>query len=130
MLSTRLLPGGAPILRWAVIRRLPVYVHGRSYASAGCQILRHATRPSTFDATQFCDVSYDPAQVGIQTWAWEFGDGGTAADLCPTHRYSADGEYTAKLTITTFDGRTASTSQAIPVQTPRRGDHRTTGAGE
>jgi len=73
--------------------------------------------PSVFDTVQFYDASYDPAGVGIASQAWDFGDGTTAEFCCPTHRYAADGDYTVALTVTTFDGRVASTSQVVPVRT-------------
>lgn len=73
--------------------------------------------PSIFDTTQFVDQSYDPAQIGIESWSWDFGDGGTATGCCPTHQYSADGDRTVKLTVTTHDGRTSSTSQVVDVRT-------------
>jgi PKD repeat protein len=73
--------------------------------------------PSTFDTVQFFDESSDPGNVGW-TRAWDFGDGTTSTAFDPTHRYAADGDYTATLTITTFDGRTASAPpQVIHVKT-------------
>jgi hypothetical protein len=73
--------------------------------------------PSIFDTMQFADGSYDPAGVGIASESWSFGDGGAASGCCPTHRYGADGDYAVKLTVTTGDGRTASKTQTIHVQT-------------
>jgi PKD repeat protein len=75
--------------------------------------------PSTFDTVQFYDQSSDPAQVGLSSEVWDFGDGTTAANpgCCPAHRYSADGAYKVTLTVTTSDGRTASTSQDVVVKT-------------
>ena len=73
--------------------------------------------PSSFDNVQFSDQSYDPGQAGIQSEAWTFGDGGSGTGCCPTHRYAKDGDYTARLTVTTPDGRTASTTQKVHVQT-------------
>ncbi len=73
--------------------------------------------PSVFDTIQFFDFSFDPGEVGIQSQAWDFGDGATATGCCPTHRYAADGDYTVQLTVTTFDGRTASASQIVQVRT-------------
>lgn len=87
--------------------------------------------PSVFDVVQFFDTSFDPAQVGIDSYAWEFGDGATSTERSPAHGYAADGDYTVKLTVTTSDERTASTTQVVHVQThdvaivsldvPRRG---------
>jgi len=73
--------------------------------------------PSTFDMVQFYNNSWDPAEVGFQTTAWDFGDGGTSSDWSPTHQYAQDGDYTVNLTVTTYDGRTASTKQTVRVQT-------------
>ena len=72
--------------------------------------------PSIFDTIEFVDFSTDPF-VGIQSSVWDFGDGATAQGCCPTHRYVADGDYTVQLTVTTFDGRIASTSQLVQVRT-------------
>jgi PKD domain len=73
--------------------------------------------PSVFDIVQFFDTSFDPANVGIQTRQWDFGDGSSATGLFGQHRYSADGDYTAKLTATTFDGRSASATTVVRVRT-------------
>jgi PKD repeat protein len=73
--------------------------------------------PSVFDVVQFFDFSFDPGGVGIASQAWDFGDGATGTGPSPTHQYAADGDYTVQLTVTTFDGRTASTSQTLQVRT-------------
>jgi PKD repeat protein len=73
--------------------------------------------PSVFDTVQFFDISSDPGQAGFQAEAWNFGDGTTGTGSFPTHRYTADGDYTAELTVTTVDGRTASASQIVHVST-------------
>jgi hypothetical protein len=73
--------------------------------------------PSAFDAVQFLSQSQDPAQVGIASQAWDFGDGATSTAGSPTHTYGADGDYTVKLTVTTHDGRTATGSQVVHVET-------------
>ncbi len=73
--------------------------------------------PSIFDMIQFYDVSRDPAGAGIASRAWSFGDGATATDRYPTHQYAHDGDYTVGVTVTTPDGRTASTSQVVQVRT-------------
>lgn len=70
-----------------------------------------------FDTVSFYNASYDPAGAGIQGAAWDFGDGTNSAELYPSHQYAKDGDYTVRLTVTTVDGRTASTSIAIHIQT-------------
>jgi PKD repeat protein len=66
---------------------------------------------------QFQDMSFDPAQLGIASQAWDFGEGTTGSGAFPTHRYAADGVYTVGLTVATHDGRTACTSQILRVKT-------------
>jgi hypothetical protein len=73
--------------------------------------------PSTFDTVQFFGSAFDPFGVGIQTESWSFGDGATAAGCCPLHRYAADGDYQVKYTVTTFDGRSASSTITAQVRT-------------
>jgi PKD repeat protein len=75
------------------------------------------TDPSSFDNVQFFDSSSDPGGVGIQSQSWKFGDGTIGVGCCPTHRYTTDGNYTTELTVTTFDGRSATISQVISVRT-------------
>jgi PKD domain len=101
------------------------------YGSTSIQLQLVATPPpnaaigyypsdaTSFDTVQFYDQSNDPGQVGFSSTSWEFGDGGSAANpgCCPTHRYFADGDYTVKLTVTTSDGRTASTTRIVQVRT-------------
>jgi hypothetical protein len=101
------------------------------YGSTGMQLQLVATPPptaalsyypsdpSSFDTIQFYDQSYDPGQVGFASTSWTFGDGGSASSpgCCPSHRYLADGDYTVRLTVTTNDGRTASTTRLVQVRT-------------
>jgi PKD repeat protein len=74
--------------------------------------------PSIYDNVYFSNWSYDPAcnYCGM-TAQWDFGDGATSSDWSPSHRFAADGDYTVNLTVTTMDGRTASTSRTIQVRT-------------
>jgi hypothetical protein len=75
--------------------------------------------PSTFDTIYFGDYSQDPAQAGIVSSTWTFGDGASVVDPTsqPSHKYASDGSYTVRLAIVTKDGRTASMSQTIVVST-------------
>jgi PKD repeat protein len=73
--------------------------------------------PSVFEDVQFYDYSWDPAGVGIESQAWDLGDGTSATGCCPTHRYASDGTYTVQLTVATYDNRQASTSQTVSVRT-------------
>lgn len=74
--------------------------------------------PSIYDDVQFYDETFDPAGPGtIAKQHWAFGDGTSADGCCVTHRYPADGTYTATLTDTTVDGRTGTTSLTVTVKT-------------
>jgi PKD repeat protein len=73
--------------------------------------------PSIFDGLQFYNYSYDPANAGFSSVSWSFGDGSSATGCCATHKYAKDGDYTVELDVTTTDGRTASTTQAVHVKT-------------
>ena len=63
-----------------------------------------------FDAT----ASFDTGG-SIASYAWDFGDGGTATGATIGHNYTADRTYTAKLTVTDNGGLTASTTRTISV---------------
>ncbi|WP_447008667.1 PKD domain-containing protein [Saccharothrix sp. DSM 118769] len=73
--------------------------------------------PSTASHVNFYDQSSDPANGGQLTHHWDFGDGTTHSGYYAQHRYAADGDYTATLTVTTADGRTDSESKAVGVRT-------------
>jgi len=77
-------------------------------------------QPSRFEEVVFFSSSFDPSGIGIETYLWDFGDGTTFETndaCCPRHLYAADGDYTVQLTVTTFDGRSASTSKIISIET-------------
>jgi PKD repeat protein len=40
----------------------------------------------------------------IESYAWDFGDGGTGTGATPTHTYAASGNFTVTLTVTDNDG--------------------------
>ena len=73
--------------------------------------------PSSYDTVQFSNNAYDPAGIGIASYSWNFGDGATSTEQNPTHRYAVDGDYTVTLTVTTPDGRSATTTQIIRIRT-------------
>ena len=56
--------------------------------------------------------SNDP-DGSISSYAWDFGDGGTATGSTATHNYGAPGVYTAKLTVTDNSGLTGSITKQI-----------------
>ena len=54
----------------------------------------------------------------IQTYAWNFGDGGTATGGAVSYTYTRGGTYTAVLTVTDNQGATGSAQVVIVVSTP------------
>ncbi len=68
------------------------------------------------DETDLSNASSDP----IDTWLWDFGDGGSSTVQNPNHTYDNPGTYTASLTITSESGKfTGSAEQDIVVSQER-----------
>ena len=69
-----------------------------------CQIPTEApTADFVVDNDTSCtgEFNFDDLSFNVpQTWAWDFGDGGTDSVRFPTHTYAADGSYTVSLTVT------------------------------
>ncbi|MEZ4731283.1 MAG: Calx-beta domain-containing protein [Caldilineaceae bacterium] len=67
---------------------------------------------------------YDRSSGEPTAWHWDFGDGATAVEQNPTHRYSIPGGYTVTLTVSNAAGTAALTrktyiiANAAPVFTP------------
>jgi len=54
----------------------------------------------------------------ITSYAWNFGDGGSATGVTATHTYAANGTYTVNLTVTDSNGLTNSTTVLEKVASP------------
>ncbi len=54
----------------------------------------------------------------INSWSWNFGDGGTSSVQNPSHTYAAAGTYTVTLTVGDSAGKTSSASKAVTVSQP------------
>ncbi len=65
-------------------------------------------------------VQFTALAPGSTSWQWDFGDGNTSTQQNPQHQYSATGEYTVRLTVTTAAGCTNTVTRPafIRVQRP------------
>ncbi|MEO7016865.1 MAG: PKD domain-containing protein, partial [Leifsonia sp.] len=54
----------------------------------------------------------------VASYAWDFGDGGTATGATASHTYAAGGSYTVRLTVTDNLGATNSTTATVTVTAP------------
>ncbi len=73
------------------------------------------TSPYAGTVVQFdASASSDPDGT-IVSYAWNFGDGGTATGAMPTRAYAATGSYTVQLTVTDNGGRTGQVSRTVNV---------------
>lgn len=61
-------------------------------------------------------VQFNDTTTGAKTWAWKFGDNGTATTKNPTHTYTANGTFNATLSVITTDDCASDTaSQSISI---------------
>ncbi len=63
------------------------------------------TSPTVADTITFVSTSTDADGV-LTSWLWNFGDGTTASEQTPSHKYAAAGTYTVVLTVTDNEGAT------------------------
>ncbi len=70
-------------------------------------------QPTIFSAAG----SSDPDGV-IESYSWDFGDGGSGVGMSTTHTYAAPGQYSATLTVTDDRGATSSGTACISVGVP------------
>ncbi|MDJ0356117.1 PKD domain-containing protein [Paenarthrobacter sp. PH39-S1] len=61
------------------------------------------------------------ADGSVASYAWDFGDGGTAAGATATHSYAAAGTYTVTLTVTDDKGATGVKTAPVTVTAPSSG---------
>lgn len=95
-----------------VVPRAPVAVGLTSTAETATT----AGQRWTFVAT----VTGDGTAGTVQSYAWDFGDGGTVTTSSGTtaHVYTADGNYTVVVTVKMLDGRTSSATTQVLVNIP------------
>lgn len=71
--------------------------------------------PTAGTAVQFDATASSDPDGTIISYAWNFGDTGTATGATPTHTYATSGAYTVQLTVTDNGGRTGQVSRVVTV---------------
>ncbi|MFJ5788034.1 ThuA domain-containing protein [Streptomyces hydrogenans] len=71
------------------------------------------------DVTFSSTGSADPDAGDQLTYQWDFGDGATGTGPTPSHTYTANGTYTARLTVSDGGGKTGTTNVPIVVGNTR-----------
>lgn len=66
-----------------------------------------------FDGTDSTDVD-----GSVVSYAWDFGDGGTASGASPAHTFAEQGTFTVTLTVTDDDGAVGTTTAEVQVAAP------------
>jgi gliding motility-associated-like protein len=98
---------------------------GSQTQSAMIRIVRPELKVNNLPAGGCAPYGFSPQSIvnsidGIQSYAWDFGDGGTGTGPTPTHTYLTTGKFTLKLTVTTNGGctETITIPNAVKVGTP------------
>jgi len=71
--------------------------------------------PKVGEEVRFTDQSTDPDGQVVK-WEWDFGDGAKSTERNPTHKYTAKGKYTVKLTVTDDDDLSHTVTKQITVR--------------
>ena len=74
------------------------------------------TLSCVFDGSSSAD-----ADGTIASYAWDFGDGGSATEQKPPHTFTAAGTYSVTLTVTDDKGATGSTTKSVTVSAANAG---------
>ncbi|MCU0463564.1 MAG: PKD domain-containing protein [Anaerolineae bacterium] len=91
---------------------------GESTTNQTVSVSEAAVAPTadfTFEATELSVAFTDTSSEGIESWAWDFGDGNTSADQNPTHVYAEANTYRVTLTVTQ-GGLTGSVTYDVTVE--------------
>ncbi len=67
------------------------------------------------------DASASTDNFGIESYAWDFGDGYTGWGSTATHAYSESGDYTVTLTVTDYSGNTDTATIQVTILSPDDG---------
>ncbi|MBN2848486.1 MAG: cell wall-binding repeat-containing protein [Coriobacteriia bacterium] len=92
----------------------PAIVYGANTPPVAAAEVSSEGGRAPFALTASGAASSDP-DGALATYAWEFGDGGTATGSVAQHVYAEPGEYTVRLMVTDDDGATAQASAQVTV---------------
>ena len=89
-----------------------------SLASCAVKQVANFTTPSG-KLVAPAEVTFTNTSLKAETYAWDFGDGGTSTEASPVHRYTHSGNYTVVLKATK-GSKTVTRKQMIQVTAPER----------
>jgi hypothetical protein len=97
-----------------------VYYDDMSLLPPGSELICDAGGPYTGEVNQTIQFT-GTASGGTPeyTWAWDFGDGGTATNQTPKHAYTAPGVYNVTLTVTDAASNTATNTTTATITEPQ-----------
>ncbi|MBO4204719.1 ThuA domain-containing protein [Micromonospora echinofusca] len=94
---------------------------GRGVTDNAPPVVTAAATPATGTApvqVSFTGTATDAENDTPLTYAWDFGDGGTASTLNATHTYTVPGTFTATLTVTDAKGAKSYANTTVKVDAP------------
>lgn len=89
-----------------------------SFASCAVKPVANFTAPADKIVAP-AEVTFTNTSLKADTYAWDFGDGGTSSEVSPTHRYTHSGNFTVVLKATK-GSKTVTRKQMIQVTAPER----------
>ncbi len=97
-----------------------VYYDDLSWLPAGEELICSAGGPYNGEVDQAISFTgFASGGTTPYTWAWTFGDGGTATTQNPTHTYTAPGTYNVTLTVTDAASGTATDTTTATIIAPQ-----------
>jgi peptidyl-prolyl cis-trans isomerase B (cyclophilin B) len=89
-----------------------------SFASCAIKPVANFTAPADKIVAP-AEITFTNTSIKAETYAWDFGDGGTSTEVSPTHRYTHSGNFTVVLKATK-GSKTVIRKQMIQVTAPER----------